>query len=288
MLDKSEILESKNKSVGNERRTSEDLQAQHHFWNGDCNLDGCKYFPKILKNLNVVIMFKTPSKVLLSEFLGTMFLLIGVIGSGIMAENLSPSDEGLQLLQNAFATAGVLIAIISIFGSISADFNPVVTVSAWLLGHRNSHEVLPILLIQIAGGCFGAVLANIMFDLDWFQVSEKTRTGGNLWVAEVIATVGLLLIIFSLLRTDRSNQIPYVVGIYIAGAYYFTSSTSFANPAVSIGRMLSNSFAGIKPSSVPMFVLMQLIGMGVGILVIWFLFPKIHEKQRQMSHAEKV
>ena len=288
MLDKSEILESKNKSVGNERRTSEDLQAQHHFWNGDCNLDGCKYFPKTLKNLNVVIMFKVPSKVLLSEFLGTMFLLIGVIGSGIMAENLSPSDEGLQLLQNAFATAGVLIAIISIFGSISADFNPVVTVSAWFLGHRNSHEVLPILLIQIAGGCFGAVLANIMFDLDWFQVSEKTRTGGNLWVAEVIATVGLLLIIFSLLRTDRSNQIPYVVGIYIAGAYYFTSSTSFANPAVSIGRMLSNSFAGIKPSSVPMFVLMQLIGMGVGILVIWFLFPKIHEKQRQMSHAEKV
>jgi glycerol uptake facilitator-like aquaporin len=239
------------------------------------------YIVNTLKNLYVVIMFKVPSRVLLSEFLGTTFLLIGVIGSGIMAENLSPSDEGLQLLQNAFATAGVLIAIISIFGSISADFNPVVTISAWLLGHRKSHEVLPILLIQIAGGCFGTVLANVMFDLDWFQVSEKTRTGGNLWVAEVIATVGLLLVIFSLLRTDRLNQIPYVVGVYIGGAYYFTSSTSFANPAVSIGRMLSNSFAGIQPSSVPMFILMQLIGMGVGILVIHFLFPRTRENQRQ-------
>ncbi len=225
-----------------------------------------------------VDMFKVTSRVLLSEFLGTMFLLIGVIGSGIMAENLSPSDEGLQLLQNAFATTGVLIAIISIFNSISADFNPVVTISAWLLGHRNSYEVLPILVTQMAGACLGTVLANIMFDLDWFQVSEKARTGGNLWVAEVIATSGLLLIIFSLLRTNRLNQIPYVVGVYIGGAYYFTSSTSFANPAVSIGRMLSNSFAGIRPSSVPMFIFMQLIGMVFGILITSFLFPKNRQK----------
>ena len=153
-----------------------------------------------------------------------------------------------------------------------------VTISAWLLGHRNSYEVLPILVTQMAGACLGTVLANIMFDLDWFQVSEKARTGGNLWVAEVIATSGLLLIIFSLLRTNRLNQIPYVVGIYIGGAYYFTSSTSFANPAVSIGRMLSNSFAGIRPSSVPMFIFMQLIGMVIGILITSFLFPKNRQK----------
>ena len=151
-----------------------------------------------------------------------MFLLIGVIGSGIMAERLSPSDSGLQLLQNAAATTGVLIAIISIFGTISADFNPAVTVSAWILGHRKRNEVIPIIIFQIIGGCVGTVLANIMFDLDWFQLSEKTRSGANLWLAEVIATLGLLLIVFSLLKTKRSNHIPYVVGAYI-GCLLYTS-----------------------------------------------------------------
>ena len=219
-------------------------------------------------------MFLTRSRILLSEFLGTMFLLIGVIGSGIMAERLSPSDSGLQLLQNAAATTGVLIAIISIFGTISADFNPAVTVSAWILGHRKRNEVIPIIIFQIIGGCVGTVLANIMFDLDWFQLSEKTRSGANLWLAEVIATLGLLLIVFSLLKTKRSIHIPYVVGAYIGGAYYFTSSTSFANPAVSVARMLSNTFAGIEPSSAPMFILMQIVGLGLAILVIRFLFPK--------------
>ena len=219
-------------------------------------------------------MFLTRSRILLSEFLGTMFLLIGVIGSGIMAERLSPSDSGLQLLQNAAATTGVLIAIISIFGTISADFNPAVTVSAWILGHRKRNEVIPIIIFQIIGGCVGTVLANIMFDLDWFQLSEKTRSGANLWLAEVIATLGLLLIVFSLLKTKRSNHIPYVVGAYIGGAYYFTSSTSFANPAVSVARILSDTFAGIEPSSAPMFILMQIVGLGLAVLVIRFLFPK--------------
>ena len=203
-----------------------------------------------------------------------MFLLIGVIGSGIMAERLSPSDVGLQLLQNAAATTGVLIAIISIFGTISADFNPAVTVTAWLLGHRQKNEVIPVIVFQVIGGCAGTVLANIMFDLDWFQLSEKTRSGANLWLAEVIATLGLLLIVFSLLHTKRSNHIPYVVGAYIGGAYYFTSSTSFANPAVSVARMLSDTFAGIEPSSAPMFILMQIVGLGLAVLVIRFLFPK--------------
>ena len=203
-------------------------------------------------------MLLNRSRVLLSEFIGTMFLLIGVIGSGIMAERLSPSDSGLQLLQNAAETTGVLIAIISIFGTISADFNPAVTVAAWLLGYRQRNEVIPVIVFQLIGGCAGTVLANIMFDLDWFQLSEKTRSGANLWLAEVIATLGLLLIVFSLLHTKRSNHIPYVVGAYIGGAYYFTSSTSFANPAVSVARMLSDTFAGIEPSSAPMFILMQI------------------------------
>ena len=219
-------------------------------------------------------MLLTRSRVLLSEFIGTMFLLIGVMGSGIMAERLSPSDTGIQLLQNAAATTGVLIAIISIFGTISADFNPAVTVAAWRLGHRQRNEIIPIIIVQIIGGCTGTVLSNIMFDLDWFQLSEKTRSGANLWLAEVIATLGLLLIVFSLLRTKRSNHIPYVVGAYIGGAYYFTSSTSFANPAVSVARMLSDTFAGIEPSSAPMFVLMQIVGLVLAVWIIKYLFPK--------------
>ena len=219
-------------------------------------------------------MLLNRSRVLLSEFIGTMFLLIGVIGSGIMAERLSPSDSGLQLLQNAAATTGVLIAIISIFGTISADFNPAVTVAAWLLGYRQRNEVIPVIVFQLIGGCAGTVLANIMFDLDWFQLSEKTRSGANLWLAEVIATLGLLLIVFSLLHTKRSNHIPYVVGAYIGGAYYFTSSTSFANPAVSVARMLSDTFAGIEPSSAPMFILMQIVGLGFAVWIIKYLFPK--------------
>ena len=219
-------------------------------------------------------MFSLQPRVLLSEFLGTMFLLIGVIGSGIMAERLSPSDSGLQLLQNAAATTGVLIAIISIFGTVSADFNPAVTISAWVLGHRDKKEVFPVIISQISGGCIGTVLANIMFDLDWFQLSEKSRSGANLWLAEIIATLGLLLIVFSLLRSEKSSHIPYVVGVYIGGAYYFTSSTSFANPAVSIARMLSDTFAGIEPSSAPMFILMQIVGLGFAVWIIKYLFPK--------------
>jgi len=218
-------------------------------------------------------MFSLQPRVLLSEFLGTMFLLIGVIGSGIMAERLSPSDSGLQLLQNAAATTGVLIAIISIFGTVSADFNPAVTISAWVLGHREKKEVFPVIISQISGGCIGTVLANIMFDLDWFQLSEKSRSGANLWLAEIIATLGLLLIVFSLLRSEKSSHIPYVVGVYIGGAYYFTSSTSFANPAVSIARMLSDTFAGIEPSSAPMFILMQIVGLGFAVWIIKYLFP---------------
>jgi len=212
------------------------------------------------------------SRTLLAEGLGTMFLLIGVVGSGIMAERLSPTDVGLQLFQNAAATAAVLVAIISIFGTISADFNPAVTVGAWLLGLRSGRQVPAMLGAQVLGGCLGTVLANLMFDLDWVDLSAQTRSGGHLWLAEVVATVGLLLVIFSLVRTARHSAIPYVVGVYIGGAYYFTSSTSFANPAVTVARTLSDTFAGIEPSSAPMFIVMQAAGVGLAVVLVRVLF----------------
>ena len=212
-------------------------------------------------------------KVLLAEGIGTMFLLIGVVGSGIMAQRLSEGEEGLILLQNAAATTAVLIAIISIFNKISADFNPAVTLAAWALGHRTRKEVLPVLIAQTGGGILGAVVANLMFDLSAISWSTTNRSGSHLWLGEVIATVGLLLVIFSLLRTSRTSKIPYVVGAYIGGAYYFTSSTSFANPAVTISRSFSDTFTGISPSHIPMFILMQLAGTAVAIALIRFLFP---------------
>ena len=212
-------------------------------------------------------------KVLLAEGVGTMFLLIGVVGSGIMAQRLSEGEEGLILLQNAAATTAVLIAIISIFNKISADFNPAVTLAAWALGHRTRKEVLPVLVAQTGGGILGTVVANLMFDLSAISWSTTNRSGSHLWLGEVIATVGLLLVIFSLLRTSRTSKIPYVVGAYIGGAYYFTSSTSFANPAVTISRSFSDTFTGISPSHIPMFILMQLAGTAVAIALIRFLFP---------------
>ena len=212
-------------------------------------------------------------KVLLAEGIGTMFLLIGVVGSGIMAQRLSEGEEGLILLQNAAATTAVLIAIISIFNKISADFNPAVTLAAWALGHRTRKEVLPVLIAQTGGGILGTVVANLMFDLSAISWSTTNRSGSHLWLGEVIATVGLLLVIFSLFRTSRTSKIPYVVGAYIGGAYYFTSSTSFANPAVTISRSFSDTFTGISPSHIPMFILMQLAGTAVAIALIRFLFP---------------
>lgn len=212
-------------------------------------------------------------RVLLAEFLGTLLLLVGVVGSGIMAARLSPTDVGLQLFQNAAATTAVLVATISIFGTISADFNPAVTVGAWLLGHRTGRDVPAMVAAQVVGAVAGTTLANLMFDLDAVTWSTTQRTGGHLWLAEAVATVGLLLVVFSLVRTDRSAQLPYVVGVYIGGAYYFTSSTSFANPAVTVGRMFSDTFAGIDPAYAPMFVVMQVVGMGLAVLLLRGLFP---------------
>jgi len=210
---------------------------------------------------------------LLAEGTGTLFLLVGVVGSGIMATRLSPTDEGLQLFQNAVATACVLVAVIAVFGTISADFNPAVTLAAWALGHRAGRDVPSMIIAQVVGAVAGTVLANLMFDLPAVDWSTTSRTGGPLWLGEVVATVGLLLVVFSLVCTSRTAHLPYVVGAYIGGAYYFTSSTSFANPAVTIGRTLSDTFAGIDPTCAPMFILMQVVGVGVAVALLRALFP---------------
>ncbi len=208
------------------------------------------------------------------EVIGTAFLLIGVVGSGIMAQRLSPNDVGLQLLQNAAATAAVLFAIIVAFGPVSgAHFNPVVTIADWALGDFPKRHIAPYIAAQLSGALLGTVLANLMFDLAAIEVSTNTRSGAHLWLGELIATVGLLTVIFSLVHSQRSNLIAGSVAAYIGGAYYFTSSTSFANPAVTFGRMFSDTFAGIKPDSAPMFIVTQLIGLLIAVALIRFLYP---------------
>ncbi len=212
-------------------------------------------------------------RALVGEFIGTAFLLAGVVGSGIMAERLS-TDVGVVLLANAAATAGVLLVIIYMFGPVSgAHFNPVVTLAEAALGDRRWAEVVPYIVIQVAGGAFGTILANLMFDLDALNVSTKARTGSHLWLAEIVATYGLVLVIFLLVRSGRTKLVAGAVASYIGAAYWFTASTSFANPAVTVARTLSDTFAGIEPASAPMFVAMQLAGAALAALTVRLLYP---------------
>ncbi|MDE0615520.1 MAG: aquaporin family protein [bacterium] len=214
------------------------------------------------------------SRKLVAEAVGTALLLIGVVGSGIMAERLSPTDVGLQLFQNAAASAAVLFAIILMFGPVSgAHFNPAVTLADWALGDFPRHHIAPYIAAQVAGAVVGTVLANLMFDLDAVNWSTKDRSAGHLWLGEVIATAGLVALIFALVRTGRLRYVAGGVAAYIGGAYYFTSSTSFANPAVTVGRMFSDTFAGIEPSSAPMFIVMQIAGLVAAVLLIRFVYP---------------
>ena len=212
---------------------------------------------------------------LVAEGVGTALLLIGVVGSGIMAERLSPTDVGLQLFQNAAATAAVLFAIILMFGPVSgAHFNPAVTLADWALGDFPRRHIAPYIAVQVAGAVVGTMLANLMFDLNAVDWSTKDRSAGHLWLGEVIATAGLVALIFALVRTGRVRYVAGGVAAYIGGAYYFTSSTSFANPAVTVGRMFSDTFAGIEPSSAPMFIVMQIIGLVAAVLLIRFVYPQ--------------
>lgn len=209
----------------------------------------------------------------LAEALGTGFLTMAVIGSGIAAARLSPDDTGLQLLQNSIATGAVLAALILAFGSISTAFNPLVTVLDALLGTLRWRQVGILIPAQVLGAVVGAVLANLMFELDAVTVSDRTRDGGGVWLAEVIATVGLMLVIFGTFRSGRAQVVAFAVGGYIAAAYWFTSSTSFANPALTIARTLSDTFAGIAPASAPMFVLMEMFGAAIAFVLIRVLWP---------------
>jgi glycerol uptake facilitator-like aquaporin len=213
---------------------------------------------------------------LLAEFLGSAFLAAVVIGSGIAAQQLSPDDTGLQLLENALATAAGLFAIILMFGAISgAHFNPVVSLVDASFGGLRWREALAYIPAQVLGCIAGAVVANGMFALAAISISDKHRASEAHLLAEVVATLGLLLVIFSLARTRRGSMAPAAVGAYIGAAYFFTSSTSFANPAISVGRMFSDTFAGIAPASVPAFVIAQLVGGAVAIAVLRVLYSDI-------------
>ena len=211
---------------------------------------------------------------LVAEGIGTGFLVIAVVGSGIMASRLSPNDTGLQLLENAAATTAALIGLILIFGAVSgAHLNPVVTLVDRAFGSITSRDSALYIAAQVTGGCLGAVAANLMFELPAVELSTKTRSSPGLWLSEIIATVGLLLVIHGCVRTGRANVVAFAVGIWIGGAYWFTSSTSFANPAVTIARTLSDTFTGIKPSSALMFILMQLVGAAIAYGLIRLLYP---------------
>ena len=216
---------------------------------------------------------------LIAEFTGTALLVTVVLGSGIAAQQLSPDDVGLQLLENSMATVFGLAVLILLFGPVSgAHFNPVVSAMDWLLGRRAgtgmaARHVVSYALAQTLGGIVGAWLANVMFDRRVFEIATKDRiTVGHL-VGEVVATAGLIALIFALARSGRAALSAAAVGAYIGAAYWFTSSTSFANPAVTVGRMFSDTFAGIAPASAPGFIVAQIVGALIGVGLVIALYP---------------
>jgi glycerol uptake facilitator-like aquaporin len=213
---------------------------------------------------------------LLAEFLGSAFLAAIVIGSGIAAANLSPGNTGLELLENAAATAAGLFAIILMFGPVSGGhFNPVVSFADAVFGGLSWRDAAAYLPAQVAGCVAGAVAANVMFSKAAVSISVKHRASPAHFFSEVIATAGLLLVIFALARTGRARAAAAAVGAYIGAAYFFTSSASFANPAITIGRMFSDTFAGIAPSSAPSYIGAQIVGGVVAVGVIRALYPHV-------------
>ena len=219
----------------------------------------------------------------LAELLGTALLLIAVVGSGIAAQSLSPGDTGLELLENAAATGAALMAIILAVGSVSgAHLNPVVSFADAIFGGLGRVQLIVYVVAQIAGAAIGVVIANLMFGLPAVTVSTHARSTPNLWLGEIVATLGLLLVVFGLTRSGRGAAAPFGVGAYISGAYFFTSSTSFANPAVTLARTLSDTFAGIAPASVVPFLLAQFVGAVLACAMVRVLWPHIEE------HANEV
>ena len=216
----------------------------------------------------------------LAEAIGTGLLVVAVVGSGVMASRLSPDDVGLQLLENSTTTALALAVLILMLGPVSgAHFNPVVSVADWWLGRANGTgltggQLGVYVAVQVVGAVAGSVVANLMFGLPAVELSTQHRAGGPLWFGEVVATAGLVMVIFALVRSGRATLAPVAVGAYIGAAYWFTSSTSFANPAVTVGRAFTDTFAGIAPVSVPGFVGAQVVGMLVGVALVVVLYPK--------------
>ena len=213
---------------------------------------------------------------LAAEGTGTAMLAAVVVGSGIMAQRTS-TDVGLQLLENSIATGAGLVALILAFGWVSgAHFNPVVTLAEVAFGGLPKLEGVAYAAAQVVGACVGTIVANLMFDLPAVTASTHERTGGPIWLGEVVATFGLLIVILGVVRSGRIGAAPFAVGGYIAAAYWFTSSTSFANPAIDVGRSLTDTFAGIAPSSVPAFIVAQVAG---AALAIGFAALVFHERR---------
>jgi glycerol uptake facilitator-like aquaporin len=214
----------------------------------------------------------------LAEFIGTALLLAAIVGSGIAASRLSPDNTGLQLFENAAATGAALVAIILAIGPVSgAHINPVMTLANLTFRGIDTIAAITYMAVQFAGAALGSSVANLMFSLPAVTISTTARSGGGLWLAEGIATFGLVLVVFGVARSGRASVAPFAVGAYIMSAFFFTSSTSFANPAVTVARMLSNTFAGIAPSSGAAFVASQLVGAALGLGVVRFLYPEAEQ-----------
>jgi glycerol uptake facilitator-like aquaporin len=217
---------------------------------------------------------------LTAEFLGSAFLAAVVVGSGIAAQRLSPGATGLELLENAAATAAGLFAIILMFGPVSgAHFNPVVSFADAAFGGLSWRDAAAYLPAQVTGCIGGAVIANLMFAGKAVSISAKHRATPAHFLSEVVATLGLIVVIFALARSGRSRSAAAAVGAYIGAAYFFTSSTSFANPAITVGRMFSATFAGIAPASVPAFIAAQIVGGALAVVVIRALYPRLTPAQ---------
>ena len=219
----------------------------------------------------------------LAEFVGTALLLIAVVGSGIAAQRLSPGDTGLELLENATATGAALIAIILAVGSVSGGhLNPVVSCADALFSGLSRVQLGAYIAAQLAGAAAGVVIANAMFALPALMVSTHMRSDPNLWLGEVVATFGLLLVVFGVTRSGRTATAPFAIGAYITGAYVFTSSTSFANPAVTLARTLSDTFADIAPASVVPFIAAQFVGAALACAVVRVLWPQFADRAHEV------